>query len=339
MAEGDLLVVEDLVVEFLSDEGPLRAVDGVSFSLRPGEIFGLCGESGSGKSTLALALARLLPPPAVITAGRVWLDGQDVFALDAAGLRRLRGGQMAVVPQSGMNALHPLLTIADQIIDGIVAHAAPAPAGGDRSRRKGAADRAAELLALVGLDPGVGRAFPHQLSGGMRQRAAIAIALGPAPSLLVMDEATGGLDVLLERQLCDRLQDLAQRLGLAILFISHDLPATLTLAARAGVLYGGRLVEVGPAAALRTDPEHPYTRALLACFLDPRRSHGSHPAGIAGAPPDPRRLPSGCAFHPRCPLAFERCSRERPLLLSRPEKPERAAPLVRQNACHLGGDS
>jgi peptide/nickel transport system ATP-binding protein len=335
MADGDLLVVEDLVVEFLGDEGPLRAVDGVSFSLRPGEIFGLCGESGSGKSTLALALARLLPPPAVITAGRVWLRGQDVFALDAAGLRQLRGGQLAVVPQSGMNALHPLLTIADQIVDGIVAHAGPE----DRSRRKLAVERAAELLALVGLDPAVGRAFPHQLSGGMRQRAAIAIALGPAPSLLVMDEATGGLDVLLERQLCDRLQDLARRLGLAILFISHDLPATLALAARAGVLYGGRLVETGPAAALRDDPQHPYTRALLACFLDPRRRQGAEVAGIAGAPPDPRQLPSGCAFHPRCLLAFERCSRERPLLLPRLAKNESGAPQRRQNACHLGGGS
>ena len=334
MAEGDLLVVEDLVVDFLGDEGTLRAVDGVSFSMRPGEIFGLCGESGSGKSTLALALARLLPPPAVITAGRVWLGGQDVFALGAAGLRQLRGGQMAVVPQSGMNALHPLLTIADQIVDGIVAHAAhTGRAARDRSRRQVAAQRAAELLALVGLDAQVGRAFPHQLSGGMRQRAAIAIALGPAPSLLVMDEATGGLDVLLERQLCDRLQDLARRLGLAILFISHDLPATLTLAARAGVLYGGRLVEVGPAAAMRTDPQHPYTRALLACFLDPRRSLGASPAGIPGAPPDPRHLPSGCAFHPRCPLAFERCSRERPLLLSGPKDVQK----IRQNACHLGG--
>jgi peptide/nickel transport system ATP-binding protein len=334
VAEGDLLVVEDLVVDFLGDEGTLRAVDGVSFRLRPGEIFGLCGESGSGKSTLALALGRLLPPPAVITAGRVWLGGQDVFALDPAGLRKLRGGQMAVVPQSGMNALHPLLTIADQIVDGIVAHSVH-PAAPDRSRRKAATDRAAELLALVGLDAGVGRAFPHQLSGGMRQRAAIAIALGPAPSLLVMDEATGGLDVLLERQLCDRLQDLAQRLGLAILFISHDLPATLALAARAGVLYGGRLVEIGPAATLRSDPQHPYTRALLACFLDPRRRQGASPAGIPGPPLDPRHLPSGCAFHPRCPLAVERCSRERPLLLSGAKDGQK----VRQNACHLGGGS
>jgi peptide/nickel transport system ATP-binding protein len=325
VAERDLLVVEDLVVDFLGDEGPLRAVDGVSFSVGAGEIFGLCGESGSGKSSLALALARLLPPPAVIAAGRVLVGGVDVFALDADGLRALRGGQLAVVPQSGMNALHPLLTIADQIVDGILAHAAA------RMDRRTAAARAAELLALVGLEAGVACAFPHQLSGGMRQRAAIAIALGPAPSLLVMDEATGGLDVILERQLCDRLSDLATRLGLAILFISHDLPATLSLAARAGVLYGGRLVETGPAAALRDHPAHPYTQALLECFLDPRRSKATGPAGIPGAPPDPRQLPSGCAFHPRCPAAFERCSRERPQLVP--------APGRREKACHLGDES
>jgi peptide/nickel transport system ATP-binding protein len=329
VAEADLLVVEDLVVEYLGDDGPLRAVDGVSFSMRSGEIFGLCGESGSGKSTLALALARLLPPPAVITAGRVRLGGEDVFALDAAGLRQLRGGRLAVVPQSGMNALHPLLTIQDQIVDGVLAHGRIS--GGRGAVRRAAAEHAAELLALVGLDAAVARAFPHQLSGGMRQRAAIAIALGPGPSLLVMDEATGGLDVILERQLCDRLALLAQRLGLAILFISHDLPATLALAGRAGVLYGGRMVEIGPAQGLRSDPQHPYTKALLDCFLDPRRSSAAGPAGISGAPPDPRRLPSGCAFHPRCPLAFERCSREQPLLLT--------APDGRQSACHLRGGS
>ena len=322
VAEPDLLVVEDLVVEYLGDEGPLRAVDGVSFTMQPGEIFGLCGESGSGKSTLALALTRLLPPPAVITAGQVHLGGRDLLALDGAELRQVRGGQLAVVPQSGMNALHPLLTIEDQIVDGILAHAR----AGGRGLRRSAAIHAAELLTLVGLDAGVARAFPHQLSGGMRQRAAIAIALGPGPALLVMDEATGGLDVILERQLCDRLQLLAQRLGLAILFISHDLPATLALAARAGVLYGGRLVETGPAAQLRQSPQHPYTRALLDCFLDPRRS-GAPPGGIPGAPPDPRRLPAGCAFHPRCALAFERCSREPPLLLPGPGR--------RQSACHL----
>ena len=308
-----LLRVEDLTVDYLTDTGVVHALDGVSFSIGAGEIFGLCGESGSGKSTLALALPRLLAPPAVITRGRVQLEGQDLLTLSARGISTLRGRRVGLIPQSGMNALHPQLSVARQITNALGA--------------AGSFERSVnELLALVGLPATTGSAFPHQLSGGMRQRAAIAIALAQEPALLIVDEGLGALDVAVRRQICETLASLSRKRGFGILFISHDLPLTLALADRVAVLYAGQLVEVAAAEALRTRPLHPYSAALLACFLGPHE-RPLQLAGIAGTAPDARDTPAGCAFCPRCTSVFSPCPTVRPALL-----PGTANRLV---ACHL----
>jgi peptide/nickel transport system ATP-binding protein len=331
---GPLLQVRDLSVEYRLDGGPVRAVAGVSFDIGRGERFGLVGESGSGKSSLAQALPRLLLPPALITGGQVLFQGSDLLAQEERQLRTVRGRGLALVPQSGMNALNPLLTVGAQIADAIVAHQAlPAPE---------VRTRVAEALARVGLDPGQARRFPHQLSGGMRQRAVIAIALAPRPALVILDESTAALDVLVQQQLLDQLSALQAQLGFAVLFISHDLPLTLSWCGRVGVLYAGRLVETATAAQLAATPQHPYTQGLIRCFVDPRAPRPTVLRGIPGLPPDPRQLPSGCPFHPRCPVAFDRCPRERPALLplARPPAGEGGADAGiaaddRRAACHL----
>jgi peptide/nickel transport system permease protein len=251
------LTVSDLSVDYLTDAGTVRAVEAVSFVIDPGEIFGLCGESGSGKSTLAAALPRLLQPPALIRSGRITIAGQDITALQPRQLRQVRGRVVGFVPQSGMNALHPHLRIDRQIMNALRAH----------GRSAGTAVSA--LLGMVGLTAEIGAAYAHQLSGGMRQRAALAIALAAEPALLIMDEALGALDVVVRHQICNMLVDLGRRRGFAILFISHDLPLTLALADSVGILHDGRLVETGPAAQIRNDPQHAHTRALLAAFADP----------------------------------------------------------------------
>jgi peptide/nickel transport system ATP-binding protein len=326
MTSAPLLSVEDLVVDYLLDGGPARAVAGVSFAMRAGEVFGLVGESGSGKSTLAQALPRLLMPPACITGGRVRFEGQDLLALDERALRAVRGRRLAFVPQSAMNALNPLSTVGAQLADAVRAH--------ERVPRAEAAARAREALELVGLPPARADSFPHELSGGMRQRAVIAGALVLRPTLLVMDEPTAALDVVVQRELVTQLMALKRQLGFAVLFISHDLPLTLSLCDRVGVLYAGRLVETARADELRAGPLHPYSQGLLACHLDARAPAPAELRGIPGAPPDVRLLPTGCPFHPRCPSAHllgERCLRERPPLRPRPDAPADA----RAAACHL----
>jgi peptide/nickel transport system ATP-binding protein len=333
-AAAPLLRVRDLSVEYRLDGGPVRVVDGVSFDIRRGERFGLVGESGSGKSSLAQALPRLLLPPALITGGHVRFDGQDLLALDEHRLRAVRGRGLALVPQSGMNALNPLLAVGAQIADAIRAHQAIA---GSEVRA-----RVEQALTRVGLDPAHARSFPHQLSGGMRQRAVIAIALALRPALLILDESTAALDMLVQQQLLDQLSALQTQLGFAVLFISHDLPLTLSWCQRVGVLYAGRLVETATAAQLAVTPQHPYTQGLMRCFIDPRAPRPAELHGIPGLPPDPRQLPPGCPFHPRCPAAFDRCPRERPPLIPLARPP--ASPLAgedpganveRQAACHL----
>jgi peptide/nickel transport system ATP-binding protein len=323
-----LLSVEELEVSYLGDGGSTRAVAGVSFSIGAGEVFGLVGESGSGKSTLAQALPRLLLPPACITGGRVLFEGRDLLALDEPALRAVRGRRLAYVPQSAMNALNPLLTVGAQLADAVRAH--------ERLPRGAAAARARQALALVGLPPERADSFPHELSGGMRQRAVIAGALALRPALLVMDEPTAALDVLVQRDLITQLLARKAELGFAVLFISHDLPLTLSLCDRVGVLYAGRLVEIAAAGELRARPLHPYSQGLLACHLDARAPAPAELRAIAGAPPDLRHLPGGCPFHPRCPSAHllgDRCARERPLLRAEPPAPLGAR--ARAAACHL----
>ncbi|AKQ63420.1 peptide ABC transporter, ATP-binding protein [Myxococcus hansupus] len=255
---GALLSIRDVCIEYATERGPARVVDSVSFDIAPGEVFGLAGESGSGKSTLGYALLRLLPPAASITQGRIVLDGTDVTALDEDSVRAYRWSKVSMVFQSAMSALNPVLTLGDQFHDTLAAHG--------RTTRAAAYARARELLAMVGLAPQLVDAWPHQLSGGMRQRVGIALALALEPKLVVMDEPTTALDVVVQKELLQRVLELKQRLGFAVLFITHDLPLLLALSDRVGVLQGGKLVEVDTAERLRTDARHPYTRLLLSAF-------------------------------------------------------------------------
>ena len=295
---NELLRVEDLRVEYLTDEGPVCVVDGVSFSVRPGEIFGLAGESGSGKSTIALAILRLLKAPAVITGGRVLFEGEDLLDMDDEQLRRLRWRKISLVTQSAMNALNPVITIGEQIADAIEAH--------EGTTRRRALERAATLLDLVGIDRSRLRAYSHELSGGMRQRVVIAMALALHPPLVLMDEPTTALDVVVQREILRQISRLQAELGFSVLFITHDLSLMLELCTHIGVLYAGRLAEAAPAPELGARPRHPYTRGLLASFPDLHVAPGRL-TGIGGTPPDPRQPPAGCRFHPRCGQCIEVC--------------------------------
>jgi peptide/nickel transport system ATP-binding protein len=302
----ELLSVEDLRVDYLLQGGDLRVVDGVSFQIGAGEVFGLAGESGSGKSTIALSLVRLLRPPGVITGGRVLCEGRDVLAMSEAELRAFRWRRVSLVTQEAMNALNPLLTVGEQLADPILAH--------ERVGRRAARDRASALLDLVGVERRRLDSFPHQLSGGMRQRVVIAMALALEPALIIMDEPTTALDVVVQNEILSHISALRERLGFSILFIGHDLSLMLSFCSRVGVLYAGRLVELGPSEVLRNTPRHPYTQGLVSCLLDPRGGQSAL-RGIPGQPPDPAHLPDGCHFHPRCPSALDRCRTERPQLV------------------------
>jgi peptide/nickel transport system ATP-binding protein len=303
----DLLTVEGLRVEYLREGGDLCVVDGVSFGIGPGEVFGLAGESGSGKSTIALSLVRLLRAPGVITGGRVLCEGRDVLAMSEAELRAFRWRRVSLVTQEAMNALNPLLPVGEQLADPILAH--------EKVSRRAARDRAALLLDLVGVARDRIGSYPHELSGGMRQRVVIAMALALRPALIIMDEPTTALDVVVQNEILSHITALREKLGFSILFIGHDLSLMLSFCARVGVLYAGRLVETAPSQELRHNPRHPYTQGLVSCLLDPRGQPGTL-RGIPGQPPDPAQLPAGCHFHPRCPAVLERCRHQRPVLVS-----------------------
>jgi peptide/nickel transport system ATP-binding protein len=304
-SSAPLLEVEDLCVDYITPTGRVRAVDRVSFTVAAGEIVGLAGESGSGKSTIVHALMRTLGPPAVIAGGSVRFRGTDILAMDENALRRFRWREMALVFQSAMDALNPVLTIGEQLVDTLEAHTALS--------RRAARARARELLSLVGIDPDRLDSYPHTLSGGMRQRVGIAIALALEPPLLLMDEPTTALDVVVEKEILQKLLELEARLGFSVLVISHDLPLLLELTDRMGVLYAGRLAELGPSNTLRTGSQHPYTRGLMRAFPS---LHGPRQAlvGIPGSPPSLAAPPGGCAFHPRCELAQPTCRQVAPRL-------------------------
>ncbi|HEU4333647.1 MAG TPA: ABC transporter ATP-binding protein [Candidatus Eisenbacteria bacterium] len=317
MAEP-LLSVRDFRVDYVTDRGGVRAVDGVSFDVARGEMLGIAGESGSGKSTLALALMRILPPPAVITGGRALFEGRDLLALSEPELRAVRWKRIAMVFQSAMDALNPVTTVGEQIVETLEAHGA--------ERGAAARKRAASLLEMVGIPPSSVDAYAHQLSGGMRQRVGIAMALALDPSLLVLDEPTTALDVIVERGILERIRELQRRLGFAVLFITHDLARMLQFSDRVAIFYAARLVEIAPSESLRRAPRHPYTQGLLRAFPS---VHGDAAdlAGIPGSPPSLEHPPAGCRFHPRCALATDLCRAESPLL--RPLAPGHLA------ACHF----
>ena len=318
MAEP-ILSVRDLCVDYISPAGPVRALDHVSLDLAPGEVIGVAGESGCGKSTMAQAILRILPPPAVISGGQVLFEGRDLLRMDEEELRRTRWERISMVFQSAMDALNPVLTVGEQIADTLEAHGA-APSG------RAARARAAELLQMVGIHPDRLSSYPHQLSGGMRQRVGIAIALALDPALLVLDEPTTALDVIVEREILEEIQGLQRQRGFAVMFITHDLTRMLQFSDRVAVFYAAKLVEVAPAATLRAAARHPYTQGLLRAFPS---VHGGDVelSSIPGAPPSLRSPPRGCRFHPRCPVAVDACREREPELVQL--GPGHAA------ACHL----
>ncbi|MEQ4720108.1 ABC transporter ATP-binding protein [Nonomuraea sp. B19D2] len=301
----NVLEIRDLSVDYLSGSGAVHAVAGVSLDLRRGEILGLAGESGSGKSTLANAVARLLRPPAAITSGSVVHRRQDGSSVDVLGLgkrelRAFRWKELAVVFQSAMNSLNPVSTVGAQIDDVLRIHA-PGLSRNDRT------EKAVELLQRVGISADRRRSYPHELSGGMRQRAAIAIALALNPEIIIMDEPTTALDVVVQRDILHEIRALREEYGFAVLFITHDLSLLMEISDRIAIMYAGRVVETGTAKAMHKSPRHPYTLGLLRSFP---RLHGPREQllGIPGTPPDLRSLPPGCAFHPRCGQAVAECS-------------------------------
>jgi len=286
-----LLEIRDLVVDFITPRGPARAVDHVSLSIAPGEVFGLAGESGCGKSTIAFSIMRLIKPPGVISGGQIIFKGQDVLALNTEGLRKFRWDRVSIVFQSALNSLNPVITMGEQIIDAILAH--------ERMSRHQAMERAAEMMKLVGIDSRRLKSFPHELSGGMRQRAVIAIALALNPEMVIMDEPTTALDVVVQRDILQQIQDLQQQFGFSILFITHDLSLLVEFSTRIAIMYAGKIAELAAADELFVRPKHPYTVGLMNSFPS-ITGEKKKLQGIPGSPPDLVTPPPGCRFADRC---------------------------------------
>jgi oligopeptide/dipeptide ABC transporter ATP-binding protein len=306
---GTLLEVVDLQTQFVTRGGVVRAVDGVSWDVAEGETVALVGESGCGKSVTALRIMRLITPPAGrIVGGRILFKGRDLLTLDEEAMRRVRGREIAMIFQEPMTSLNPVLTIGRQLTEGLEVHLGLAPAA--------ARARATELLAMVGIPDPERRLsqYPHQFSGGMRQRMMIAMALACEPALILADEPTTALDVTIQAQILELMRDLSRRLGVAMLIITHNLGVVARYADRVNVMYAGKIIERGTARELYGDPRHPYTLGLLRSVprLDEPRRARLDP--IEGQPPDLTRLPGGCAFGPRCAFRVERCAVEVPPL-------------------------
>jgi len=295
-----LVEVRDLSVRFVSREATVHAVNGVNFSVRPGEVLCILGESGSGKSVTLRAMMRLLPPRRTRIEGSIWIDGQDVLALDKRALRELRGGPVSMIFQEPMTALDPVYTIGAQITETVLRHK-----GGSRAAARA---RALELLELMKIPEPARRLdnYPHELSGGLRQRAMIAMALSCGPRLLLADEPTTALDATVQIQVLILLRRLQRELGMGMIFVTHDLGVASEIADRIAVMYAGRIVEEGSVADVLRAPIHPYTQGLLASTVHGQDRERDIEA-IAGSPPDLRRLPAGCAFAPRCALVQSEC--------------------------------
>lgn len=314
-----LLKIEGLTVAYESDSKRLLAVNNVDLEIFQGEIFGLAGESACGKTTLANSILRLIKPPGRIISGRVIFDGIDLLSLGEEDLRRIRWEKIAYIPQASMSALNPVMRIYDQIVDVVRAHRKDFPE--EEIRR-----RAEELFVSVGLAPEVLKMYPHELSGGMRQRVIIAMSLFLNPKLLIADEPTTALDVVVQRGILQLLRDINKKFGTTILLITHDMAVHAQIVDRLAIMYAGKIVEVGPVKDIFERPLHPYTQLLIASI--PRAGEKRRLAGIPGLPPDLRNPPPGCMFHPRCPLRIQgKCERVEPAL--------RQVSNERKVACHL----
>ncbi|MFM7232821.1 MAG: ABC transporter ATP-binding protein [bacterium] len=305
---GPLLEVRDLQTHFFTDDGLVRAVDGVSYALAPGETLAVVGESGSGKSVTSLSILRLVPdPPGRIVGGSIRFKGRELLTLSDSEMRAVRGKEISMIFQEPMTSLNPVHTCGDQIAEVVRLHE-----GLDRAAAR---ERAIEMLRLVGIPAPEVRVdeFPHQMSGGMRQRVMIAMALACRPALLIADEPTTALDVTIQAQILELLQRLRRELGMAVLLITHDLGVVAETADRVAVMYAGQVVEYSTVRETFRTPRHPYTAGLLAS-LPKLGEESDRLRVIPGQVPDPARFPSGCRFHPRCPVALDRCRREAPEL-------------------------
>jgi peptide/nickel transport system ATP-binding protein len=303
-----VLEVSGLTAEYATGKSPVRAVDDVSFTVGNGEFLAIVGESGCGKSTLLFAIARLLAPPAQVTAGSVTFRGQNLVAMTDKQLAAVRWQNLSVVMQSAMNALNPVKSVGAQYADALRSHGMPS--------RKAIAARSAEVLRLVGIDPVHLKSYPHQLSGGMRQRAMIAMALLFTPDLVIMDEPTSALDVVAQRSLMTQIKELQRELGFAIVFVTHDMSLVSHFSDRLLVMYAGQVAEIGGTRQIFGRPLHPYSRGLLEAFPG---IHGPKVplTGIPGAPPDLSVIPNGCRFLPRCPQKMDECATTAPELVQR----------------------
>ena len=300
-----LLEVRGLSTVYHTQAVPFRAVDGVDLDVKRGEIFGVVGESGSGKTTLVMSLMRLIKPPGRILEGSVLLDGEDLFRLPRSKMPARRGRDLALIPQSAMRALNPVIQIDKQVAEAITTH--------QEVGRKAALRTARERLQEVGIPPERHSAYPHELSGGMRQRCIIAMAVANEPKLIIADEPVSGLDVVVQARILRLISDLRESRGLSMILVSHDLPMVARVSDRIAVMYAGRIVEVGEAGTIFEKPLHPYTKALVEAIPQvhaPEQTLRSLP----GDPPDPHNPPSGCNFQPRCPAAFADCKEVDPPL-------------------------
>jgi len=317
----DLLRIDSLRTVFHTANGEIAAVDGIDLSVARGRTLGIVGESGCGKSVLSLSVMRLVPPPGRVAAGRIDFEGRNLLDLPLADMRAIRGNRIAMIFQEPMTSLNPVFTAGDQIVEAMRAHDRSASAAALRAR-------AIEALARVRI-PAPERRFdeyPHQMSGGMRQRVMIAMALACEPDLLIADEPTTALDVTVQAQILDLLRELQQQTGMAIILITHDLGVVAEMADEVAVMYAGRVVEHGPGAALFDDPQHPYTLGLLGSIpkIEEQRDRL---LAIEGAVPPPFALPQGCRFHPRCVFAEHACAEMNPPL--RPLGPAHSAACIR----------
>jgi peptide/nickel transport system ATP-binding protein len=313
-----VLQVRNLQVHYGTPRGPVKAVNNVSFDLQKGESLGLVGESGSGKTTLGMALCGLIRSPGRIAGGEILLNGRNLAGLSEEAYKKVRLADIALMPQGAMNSLNPVIRIRTQILDGLRDH-------GIVMTRAEADHHVASLLEKVGLRADVANMYAHELSGGMKQRVAMAIAISMKPKIIIADEPTSALDVVVQKRIIETLQDVQAELGASIIMIGHDMGLMAQTVDRLGVMYAGQMAEIGAIGKTLVDPKHPYTRLLIESL--PSTTEKRPLRGIPGLAPQLLNLPHGCAFHPRCPHAFARCTEETPTLIE-------AAPQ-RWAACHL----